>query len=170
MLEVIEADWKEIPNLDDEEFMTKQLADPEAMQEIFQDCILIQYISGGAESSTALRRMVKAIFADGSAEAVRAYPEVFDKETRDATRNSGKKRKRGSKLDLNADKYGDYYDNEDEDEGDAPDPSQLTNSSAVSDIQSQNNTSDAPSASIADDPEAVTLRLRLLALVSSTAT
>lgn len=160
MIDVIEADWKELPNLNDKKFTAKQYADPEAMHEVFQDRILVQYISAGSNYSTALRRIVKSVFVDGSIDAVKAYPMVFENETRKEAPHSGLKRKRAARLDLNEDKYGDYYENEDEESGvNTPDPSWPTDSIARG--------SDTPStASMADDPEAVTLRLRILALVS----
>jgi hypothetical protein len=164
MLDVIEADWNYMLNIHDEEYMEKKRADPEAMDEMFQNCILIRYISDGARSSTALRRIVKSIFADGSVDALKAYPEVFKDETREANAKTGTKRKREVKLSLDKDEYGDYFQNEDDDDN-SPTPSQ----SEVSSPSATEDSSIAPCAArTAENPEAVIIRLRLLALVSPT--
>lgn len=55
MLDVFEADWNDVPNIHDEEYMEMKRVDPEAMDDRYQNCILIQYLSEGARSSTALR-------------------------------------------------------------------------------------------------------------------
>jgi len=164
MLDVIETDWNDVLNIHNDECMEEKPVDTEAMGEKFQNRILIQYLSEGARSSTALRRIVKSIFADGSVEALKAYPEVFKDETREANAKTGTKRKREVKLNLDEDDYGDYLQNED-DEDNTPAPSQ----SEVSSSSTTEDSSNAQSAtSIAEDPEAVTIRLRLLAFVSST--
>lgn len=167
MLDVFEADWNDIPSIHDEEYTEKKRVDPEAMDDRYQNCILIQYLSEGAGSSTALRRIVKSIFADGSMDALKAYPEIFKDEVWEANAKTGTKRKREVKLNLDEDDYGDYLQNEDDEDDDddntpAPSQSDVSSPSATED-------SNAPStASIAEDSEAVTIRLRLLALVSST--
>jgi hypothetical protein len=162
MLDVFEADWNDVPKIHHDEYMEEKRVDAEAMEDMFQNRILIQYISDGARSSTALRRIVKSIFADGSTEALKAYPEVFKDETWEANVKTGTKRKRGVKLNLDEDDYGDYLQNEDDDNNTpAPSQSEVSSSSATEDSLHATIT-----ANIAEDPEAVTIRLRLLALVS----
>lgn len=164
MLDVLEADWKEVSQLHDDEDTKKKRADSKAMDDMYQNCILIQYVSEATRSSTAVRRIIKSIFVDGSVDALKAYPEVFNDETREANAKTGTKRKREVKLNLDEDDYGDYLQNEDDDDK-APTPSQ-------SDISSPSATDDSSNilsiASITEDPEAVIIRLRLLALVSPT--
>ena len=164
MLDVFEADWNDVPKIHNDEFMEEKRVGPEAMEDVFQNRILIQYISDGARSSTALRRIVKSIFADGSADALKAYPEIFKDETWEANAKTGTKRKREVKLNLDEDDYGDYLQEEDDDYN-TPAPSQSEVSSSGATEESSNASS---TASIAEDPEAAIIRLRLLALVSPT--
>lgn len=162
MLDVLEADWKAASKMHNYGITEKKPADLNAMEHMYRNCILVQYVSEGARSSTELRRIVRSIFADGSVDASKGYTEVFKDETREENAKTGLKRKREVKLNLDEDDYGDYLQNDD-DEDNAPATSQSEFPSPSATDDSLN----APSmASIAEDPDALTIRLRLLALVS----
>jgi hypothetical protein len=163
MLDVLEADWKAVSEIHSDKNSEKKKADFDAAEDMYRNCILVHYVSEGAKSSTGLRRIVKSILADGSVDALKAYPEVFKDETREGSVKTGTKRKRDVKLNLDEDDYGDYLQDED-DEDVTPAPSQ----SGVSSPTTIDDSSNVPSiASINEDPEALIMRLRLLALVSS---
>ncbi len=161
MLDVLEADWNDTTRVQDDGYTRKRSVDPEAMENVYQNCIFTQYISDGARSSTAIRRIVKSIFADGTVDALKSYPEVFRDEIREANAKTGTKRKREVKLNLDEDDYGDYMQNDDDDNTPGPSQSDISSPSAVDDSSNVHSI-----ASIAEDSGAMTIRLRLLALVS----
>ena len=149
MLDVLDADWQEREAQDE--------ADP-APQDIFKlrrNCLLIKYLSNVRGRSSALKRVVGAIFVDGGSEDLRAYPEVFTNETLEIKAQNGQKRKREDDFEH---KFGDYNDDEDdlEFESGTPAPSQETD--------------DVHESSLSDPwmggPESIALRQRILVLVS----
>jgi hypothetical protein len=176
MLEVLEADWDERSRLDHEKYEAKRIQNPTALpvKISIHDSLLSSYLAG-RNSSAQLRRIVKSLFADGSPDAIRLYPEVFDKETRERNMTIGSKRKREYKVNIEEDKYGDYSDtDEDDDHGpmdtsfDAsqPESSQSEMQEAVlveEKIGKQVSQDEAPP--VMGGPESVAIRLRLIALV-----
>jgi hypothetical protein len=167
MLEVLKADWKERTRLDEEENKTRRSLDARIAQSRtwLKNSILLGYLPERGGSSTAVRRAVKSIFADGSIESLRAYPEVFEKETREQVRQTGTKRKREQKVDIDEDNFGDYI-GDDEYEGQDP---TFDSSQPTPPLRDQNDGASlrAGNSSIFGGPEAIALRLRLLALVSN---
>ncbi|KAI9735696.1 MAG: hypothetical protein M1818_006304 [Claussenomyces sp. TS43310] len=172
MLDVLDADWKErlrLDNLDKDETQT----DPEAEHRMLKECMLLRYMSANGSRSHAVKRVVKAIFADGSSDAMRAYPEVFLNEAKNVQDQSGRKRKREAEMDLDKEQYGDYIEDEELDLGGEapPDSSQLSQPTPpLSDDEDKERRQMAsrlsnPSASLGG-PEAMVLRLRLLSLLS----
>jgi hypothetical protein len=162
MVDLLEADWRERYRLDTE-FEKTHNGDEDPGLDRTKDCLLLQYLSGCGSSSTAIKRIVKAILADGSAEATRAYPEIFHNETRELKDRTGTKRKRETKVDLEEGHFGDYLD-----EDDSPSSSQATiPSSPVIRSEESQTQGDTSNAKAMGGSDAVILRLRLLALVSS---
>lgn len=151
MLDVLEADWEERSRLNEDSL---------------EDCLLMSYLLDAGTSSSMIRRVVKSVLANGDVDASRAYPEVFDNETRDWTTSAGAKRKREFKVELEEDKYGDYVKNEEfgDDTLDSSQPQQSSQNlpALVNHISSQDMSS---TVMLMGGPEAVVLRLRVLALV-----
>jgi ribosomal protein S21 len=169
MLDVLKADWDERARLDTEENKSRSL-DPRiaSAQTQLKNSILLEYLPERGGSSTALRRVVKSIFADGSVEAMRAYPEVFENETRERNRQAGTKRKREQKehkVEIDEDNYGDYIGDDECEEGDPTfDASQPTPPPSRDQDDARSQIADY--SAVMGGPEAIVLRLRLLALVS----
>ena len=154
MLDVLDADWDERSRLDEDSL---------------ENCMLMRYLLDAGTSSSMIRRVVKSVVANGDMDDSRAYPEVFDNETRDWTTSVGGKRKREFKVDLEVDKYGDYVKDEDDEFGDILDSSQPQQSlqdlpTLVDQVSGQDTSS---TAILMGGPEAVILRLRVLALVGT---
>ncbi|RDA83480.1 hypothetical protein CP532_7041 [Ophiocordyceps camponoti-leonardi (nom. inval.)] len=123
MLDLLEADWEERTMMDieareeavaggggdngdngdngddddDEELITHRAQSMIAM-----------YMDQRDGRQPGLKRITKALFADGGDLSTSAFPEVFDKEPR-GPRKTSKKRKR-EKLDVQNDKFADYLD------------------------------------------------------------
>lgn len=109
MLDVLDADWQERDRLDQEDpvFQARLRRDPDAVCEfkLLRKSLLVQYLSEVQQRASPLKRILRAVFADGSPESLKEFPAVFANETREV-RHTGQKRKRG-------DKFGDYGDEED---------------------------------------------------------
>ncbi|KAF4996251.1 hypothetical protein FGRMN_4607 [Fusarium graminum] len=110
MLDVLEADWNERERRDQE---TQQANGPasDVPRTARNDSIIVTYMNQQNGRQNGAKGFVKALFADGSEISSSAYREVFDKEPR-GPRKQSKKRKREQVLDLENDKFGDYFDDE----------------------------------------------------------
>ncbi|KAF5688173.1 hypothetical protein FCIRC_1991 [Fusarium circinatum] len=110
MLDVLEADWNERERCDKE----AQLAngpESELPRTSRNESIIVMYMEQQNGRQNGAKGFIKAIFADGGEISSSAFHEVFDKEPRGPSKTS-KKRKREQVLDLENDKFGDYFDDE----------------------------------------------------------
>jgi hypothetical protein len=95
MLDVLDEDWKERARIDEEMHRSQpQSSETQVNYKERKDCLLLQYLSDVRGQSSAVRRIAKAIFADGSSDSLREFPEVFKNETRELKIENGQKRKR----------------------------------------------------------------------------
>ncbi|KAJ5168115.1 uncharacterized protein N7482_003709 [Penicillium canariense] len=84
---------------------------------VFRESLIFQYISAGVGHRNT-RRIVRAIFADGSTASVNEFREVFDKElaSLSAHKHGAKAKKREREVNIDKEEYGDYLtDDSDED-------------------------------------------------------
>jgi hypothetical protein len=109
MLDVLEADWKERERLDLEAHDADQDEGPPTTMR--EESIIIMYMNQKNGPQGAFKAIMKALFADGGSLSASAFQEVFDKEPR-GPKKENKKRKRADTLDLENDKFGDYFDDE----------------------------------------------------------
>ncbi|KLU89349.1 hypothetical protein MAPG_08321 [Magnaporthiopsis poae ATCC 64411] len=119
MADVLDADYRERESLDDR---------GTGANDWRHGSLLLRYVRDLDRS--AVKGMVRALFADGSAASLREFPELYDREAKVRT-DAGNKRKRApsSDLDLANDKFGDYFDDDDDlsSQGSCPDsPSRPT--------------------------------------------
>ncbi|KAM0346947.1 hypothetical protein ACHAPU_005287, partial [Fusarium lateritium] len=110
MLDVLEADWKERERRDKEAQQANGPAS-DLPRTARNDSIIVTYMNQQNGRQNGAKGFIKALFADGSEISSSAYREVFDKEPR-GPRKQSKKRKREQVLDLENDKFGDYFDDE----------------------------------------------------------
>ncbi|KAF5017165.1 hypothetical protein F66182_10933 [Fusarium sp. NRRL 66182] len=110
MLDVLEADWNERERRDKE---AQQANGPESElpRTSRKEAIIVMYMDQQNGRQAGAKGFIKALFADGSEISSSAYREVFDREPR-GPRKQSKKRKRERVLDLENDKFGDYFDDE----------------------------------------------------------
>lgn len=106
MLDVLDADWNERERMDR---ITAKESGRECDYQMVRKGLLIKYLSDSKGKSSAMKRVVRSVFADGGSDSLRDFPEVFENETKEVIYN-GQKRKRADTMDQ---KFGDY----DEDEG-----------------------------------------------------
>ncbi|KAL2870517.1 uncharacterized protein BJX67DRAFT_287300 [Aspergillus lucknowensis] len=104
MCEVLEDDWDERLRIEREE----QSNDARALK----DSMIIRYISNSNTGFGRNRRILRSIFADGGANAVNEFREVFHHELKLSQKKTPKgkgRMKREAAVDIEADEYGDFY-------------------------------------------------------------
>lgn len=111
MLDVLETDWVERERQDLEAFEAngKKGDIPTVARE---DSMMTMYMEQNLDGPTAFKRIMKALFADGRTYSLSSFPEVFEREPRGPKKATSNKRKREQVLDLENDKFGDYFDDE----------------------------------------------------------
>jgi hypothetical protein len=170
MLQVLEEDWE------------VRYAAGECQRSLMWQCIAAA--SGGYGKH---RRILRAIFADGSGKATNEFREVFRNELREPMKDSEKVKKREVDVNVEAEIYGDYMGRDDDDFSDEEtlptagkrtrtrDPStrRVTprNSKASLKEEYESGESEIPSdkAALLGGSETLGLRLRLLHLLSNVA-
>lgn len=99
MLDVLDDDYNERARLDLERHEAHpENSDPEAEHKLLKGCLLIRYLSDVRRQSRAVRRIAKAIFADGSSDYLKEFPEVFKNETKELKVENAQKRKRADTI------------------------------------------------------------------------
>ena len=147
MLEVLELDWDAREHGAGEESREKSL--------------IIKHINSEFTTTGRQRKMLRAVFADGRTKSVAEFGEIWKNETKELKKDTDIK-KADKKIDIEADDYGDYL--EDEDDEDLEDSQEGLSSSPE---QIPKMPDSIPN--VADDlggMDSVKLRLRLLSLLS----
>ncbi|KAH6679591.1 hypothetical protein B0J14DRAFT_472888 [Halenospora varia] len=103
MLDVLDADYTERKKQDEEKHTDPKRECPYAK---LRGSILVKYLSMVQGRSSPLKRVVRSVFADGSTDSLKEFPEVFENETKEVKYN-GQKRKRANTGEF---KFGDYDD------------------------------------------------------------
>ncbi|EER45467.1 conserved hypothetical protein [Histoplasma capsulatum H143] len=109
MCDVLEDDWTEREN------SSKNGAKLSPSNNILRQSLIFKYISGTSGVSGQHRRIVRAIFADGSQVSLNEFKEVFRNESKDPEKGKDHLKKREADVNIDEDIYGDYLGgNEDE--------------------------------------------------------
>jgi hypothetical protein len=110
MLDVLDADWyeREEQDLEATSISAELGAGPvdACNYDLCGRSLLVKYLSEVKGGSSAMKRVVRSIFTNGSLEDMKEFPEVWENETKEAKRSSGQKRKR------DAHEFGDCEDEE----------------------------------------------------------
>lgn len=109
MLDVLDADWKERERCDLEVHDANGKVG-EAPVTSRQESMIVMYMNQQNGRQGGFKAIIKALLADGGSLSSTSFQEVFDKELRGP--KASKKRKRDQALDLENDKFGDYFDDE----------------------------------------------------------
>lgn len=145
MLEVLEADWD-----------VREHGEGDGSRE---KSLIMKYINSGVTTAGRQRKILRAVFADGRTKSVAEFGEIWQNETKELKKDTDVK-KVEKKIDIEADNYGDYM--QEEDDEDLEDSSEDHSSSP--EPQSRDSIPN-----VADDlggMDSVNLRLRLLSLLS----
>lgn len=115
MCDILHDDWKDAPrnSPEDDEGARKKKNDD---LDVFRESMIFQYIS--ADSSGRNRRIIRAIFADGSSTSVNEFRQVFDKELllSKSDQQAEKPKKRDRDVNVDREEYGDYLSQDESDE------------------------------------------------------
>lgn len=148
MIELLELDW--------------DLRKRESGINVVEKSLIVRYIKFGVSTAGRERRIVKAIFADGQPKAVAEFGEIWQNETKELKTDATFKRVE-PKIDIEADNYGDYMEDEDDDDlqNSSSDPSSLPADADSPSIDSVPNISTK-----LGGVSSINLRIRLLSLLS----
>lgn len=150
IIDTLDTDWTQRVHMHGENQDSEQ--DPR------ERSIIVRYLNHGNE-----RRILRAVFADGSSKSMGEFSEIWRNETKERKKNGDIKRTE-SKLDIEADNWGDYMQDASSTElEDTPPP--VSPSKAAPTI---NSTTTIPDVSASfGGPQSIVLRLRLLSLLST---
>ncbi|KAI9763743.1 MAG: hypothetical protein M1840_009140 [Geoglossum simile] len=112
MLDVLEDDWAERSRIAEEDRRTSN----KPGEDLLAQSLIIRYLSGRKGSYGNKRRFIRAIFADGSPKALAEFNEVFKNEPKERKKDGETGTKRPVKVDIEKDVFGDYLDDDSEDE------------------------------------------------------
>lgn len=114
MLDVFEEDWK-VRELQDME------SDDEEEDEQRAKSMIVRSLSAEDVMTGRERKIVRAIFADGGSRPAAEFPEIWKNETKERKQGAETK-KMPTKIDIEADNYGDYMDEDEDSDLEASDP------------------------------------------------
>ncbi|KAI9788389.1 MAG: hypothetical protein M1816_006914 [Peltula sp. TS41687] len=115
MITVLQDDWRER-----ERWVRRRRSEDadlprESIEAIMAESMVVKYLPGPSGGYGGQRRIVRSVFADASAKAQREFRPVFKNELKDwKEEDTGVKRKRETKVNVDEDDHGDYLDNDDE--------------------------------------------------------
>ena len=133
------------------------------------ESMTVQYIISGGGPSDSGRKILRAVFADGHRTSVGEFKEIWHNETRELRKESDVK-KAEAKIDIEADNYGDYLSDEDDEDFDSTSPKSAASTRSASPNKQQRqasaNTEIPNAAARFGGTLSLHLRLRLLSLLS----
>jgi len=122
MIEVLEDDWNERKRQVEQEVSGagNEKEQKRLRQDILQQSLIFRYIDGSSGSYGQNRRILRAIFADGTSSSVNEFREVFRNELKQLKRDQENIKKREAKVNIDEGQYGDYLtkDDDESEEGD----------------------------------------------------
>ena len=148
MVDVLEADWEIRERMTEDEAKEKSL--------------IVRFIDSGRAIAGRERKIVRAVFADGRTKSVAEFGEIWKNETKELKKD-GDVKKADKRIDIEADNYGDYM--EDENEADMEDSASEA-STPPSDVDNHQTDSIPNVADSLGGVDSTNLRVRLLSLLS----
>ncbi len=108
MVRVLETDFDERQRQDTEVHESTGAPDP-CDYALTRESLLLSYLRD-CTNQMSLRSIIRALLADGSQSCTNLFPEVFDRENKPQAHAARKRRRQV--LDLENDKFGDYFDDD----------------------------------------------------------
>ena len=110
MIDVLECDFSERQRLDRES--SQRAASPDGDDDsLLRQSLMVTYLDK-CSNRMGLRQVFKAILAGGGQTSSLLFSEVFRRETKSASRGGTKRKRADTVLDLENDKFGDYFDDD----------------------------------------------------------
>ena len=151
VIDVLEADWS-LRFAEGHESLSKSL--------------IVQYIRGDVKLAGNDTRVLRAIFADGTGRAINEFKEIWQNETKERVKAEDIQ-KAERKIDIEADDYGDYMDEDDEIDLEESPESVTTRSEPPMRTNKKSKPINLPNGTdLLGGVDALNLRLRLLSLLS----
>ncbi|KAL8763036.1 MAG: hypothetical protein Q9184_001063 [Pyrenodesmia sp. 2 TL-2023] len=157
MIDVLEKDWTLRSH------MHSQNEDSE--EDPREGSMIVRYLSGNDTTARQDRRIIRAVFADGSPKSAAEFPEIWRNETKERKKELDVK-KATSKIDIDADNWGDYMDGASSSSSELEDTPPPESPSKVA-PETPSTTSIPDVSAPLGGPESIILRLRLLSLLST---
>ncbi|KAL8784438.1 MAG: hypothetical protein Q9213_003961 [Squamulea squamosa] len=156
MVDVLDTDWTLRAQM--------RMEDSDNEQDPRERSIIVQYLVGGDTSARQERRILRAVFADGTSKSIAEFPEIWRNETKERKMDVDNGKAEAG-LDIEADNWGLYMD-------DSSSSSDLENAppprSPVAAASSTNAPTTLPDVTAPfGGPQSIALRLRLLSLLST---
>ena len=120
-----------------------------------EQSLIMKHINSEVAGAGKERKILRAVFADGQQKAVAEFGEIWQNETKEL-RKDGKAKKAAAKIDIEADDYGDYM--EDENDADLED--------SESDPRRPSTESSSDVSQSLGGLDSIPLRIRILSLLS----
>lgn len=151
MLQVLEKDWE-----------MRWFQSDGVGEAVLQDSMIVRYLSADTLSTGHERKVLRAIFADGTKNSLAVFREIWQNETRWRKKDQGSRRTTDKKIDIEADDYGDYMASSSSDD-DLEDSDPVTPAATMSPLLQE-----IPNgAATLGGMQALTLRLRLFSLLAT---
>ena len=148
MIDLFEIDW----NVRKDEAEIREL----------QNSLIMTYITSGGTAAGNEKRILRAVFADGRPKCVSEFGEIWENEAKRLKKDSALK-KAEAKIDIEADNYGDYMEDE-EDVGSEEYDTEMLSLNADQNSQLHDSLSDVGES--LGGMDSIRLRIRLLSLLS----
>ncbi|KAI9810425.1 MAG: hypothetical protein M1826_003615 [Phylliscum demangeonii] len=115
MLDILDDDWAAHVEIFEQEPRDRS---HDSAETALTNALITKFLSDSSRGMGGQRRVMRAVFADGSLKSQREFREIFRDETR-AWKNAedGRKRKRDAKVNIDEDVFGDYFDPDDQEAG-----------------------------------------------------
>jgi hypothetical protein len=150
MLQVLEKDWE----------MRWFQSDGDG-EIVLQKSMIVRYFSADTLSTGHERKVLRAIFADGTKNSLAVFCEIWQNETRLRKKDQGSRRTTDKKIDIEADDYGDYMASSSSSDLEDGDP--VTSTAPISPLLEET----PNGAATLGGMQALTLRLRLFSLLAT---
>ncbi|KAI9813605.1 MAG: hypothetical protein M1827_003675 [Pycnora praestabilis] len=120
MLDVLEDDWVERVNMHEQKGGTDDDDDDDEAYEVarnrLEESMIIKYLFTDLSRFGGAKRIVRAIFADGSTRPMNEFREIFKNETKELRKDDPMKRRFDTKVNVEEDIFGDYIDRQADEE------------------------------------------------------
>ncbi|KAL8986501.1 MAG: hypothetical protein Q9205_000016 [Flavoplaca limonia] len=156
MIDVLESDWTLRAQM--------RIDDPDNEQDPRESSLMVQYLNGGIAPARQERRILRAVFADGTSKSTGEFPEIWRNETKELKKHTDMK-KSEAKLNIEADVWG-LYMNETSSSSDLEDDPAAT-SPVPAELETSPQTPFSDVSAPFGGPQSIVLRLRLLSLLST---